>query len=424
MDALIMRSLVGFLAVGLAVGGPMPLAVAQIEVTPEIRQACEKFDPEIREIALNDVVPKLEESNKPDASPEAKAEAQGIERTATTIHRAASETVANLAVPDRAALEQTLTQRGGVTAPVAQEMAQKAQTAMQEAKAAFAAGEPLKAEAVLTSFQHECRVRYQVDPSVLGGSARDSHAMTFDRIAFGAPDVIGHATECHMAGESLRQAGVEFHGAPPSAEQARDIIAGMNVSPDEKAKMLEIAKVYEGFARDGNFAGIREMQVAAAQEAYRQATESGRTPGGTAVTPEMAKQMAAEMARNSDVVGPMIAYHDWAAANPELATAHPEYATMATARENLRTLEAAAATGTSGREVMEQMARTAGMAREIYAPTQDAPRTEMNGSSQTTFENQRTLVAQHDHNSDGHFEHFHYDTNRDGIADTVETVGS
>lgn len=385
MDHAIMRFIAGGLAVGLTLGAPgVPVAFAQVEITPEIRQACEAFEPALRDIALTEVVPKLEESTRPDASPEAKAEAQQIERTASTIHRTATETVSKMAVPDRATLEQTLTQRGGVTAPVAQEVAQKAQAAMQEAKSAFASGDPMKAEAVLKSFQEECRTRYQMDPSVLSRSSGDSRTITFDRVAFDnrTTDFIGNATECHLAGETLRQSGVEFTGAPPSAEEAKKMIEGMNVSADEKSKMLEMAKAYEGFTRDGNFAGIHEMQARAAQEAYRQVMESGVMPGGTAMTPEMAQRMATEM----HAMSPTGTYKEWAAVNPDMAAAHPEYATMATMNENMRTMEAAMAAGTPTHEVMEQMMHNETMVREYTTYTSDAPRTETSGTSVTTYE--------------------------------------
>jgi len=293
MDSLIMRTVARVLIAGLAVWGPgTPVALAQVEITPEIREACQQFEPALRDIALTEVVPKLEEAAQPDASEAAKAEATIVETAAVAIH-GASKTAAQLPTPDVATLQEALAQQAGVAAPVAQELAQRAHSAMEQCKTLLGAGDPVQAEAVLKSFQDECRT-LGIDPAVLGG-AREG-ALTFDRVAFDpAGDFARRCLEVHTASEVLQRAGVEFTGAPPDPAEVAKMIEAMNVSPEQKAEMVKMAEAYTDYCRDGNFDKMREVAMSNAREAYEQAMREGVT-----MTPEMAQRMAAEMGHTMD----------------------------------------------------------------------------------------------------------------------------
>lgn len=136
-----MRILTGGLVIGLALGGPMPLALAQVEITPEIREACQQFEPEIREIALTEIVPKLEESTRPDASPEAKAEAKVVETTAATLRETTETTKKALENPEQLAntAMETLA-KNGVPSEVAAKAGQQMRDALAKASETLKSG--------------------------------------------------------------------------------------------------------------------------------------------------------------------------------------------------------------------------------------------------------------------------------------------
>lgn len=170
----------GTLALGLALWAPgARWALAQVEITPEIREACQSFDPAIRDIALNEVLP-------------SEAELKVVETTAVAIHETGQGT-AKLEVPDAAKLQEKLT-GAGVSAQVAQDLAQRTQATLKDAQAAFAAGDPGKAGKVLEGLR-ETLQKGGVDLAALerigGGSSG------FERIAF-ARDGLGTAMEAHF----------------------------------------------------------------------------------------------------------------------------------------------------------------------------------------------------------------------------------
>ncbi|MBI3333695.1 MAG: hypothetical protein HYZ93_06365 [Candidatus Omnitrophica bacterium] len=102
--------------IGLILWGPgAPSALAQL--TPDLLERCRNeiandptIPPEVKEIALNEVLPKLEEAaDWEHASPEAQAEAQRVERVAMAIHESA--------LPSREGYEKMLTGEGGTLTP-------------------------------------------------------------------------------------------------------------------------------------------------------------------------------------------------------------------------------------------------------------------------------------------------------------------
>lgn len=216
----------GILVMGMTLwNAAIPSALAQVEITPEIRAACEQFEPGLREIALDVIVSEIV------ANPDG-PEAKGVESAAVAIHEA-HQTVADLPVSDQATLEATLTQNG-VDPAAAQALAAGAQKTLTEMKAAFSGGDPVKADALAKAFQAECQTR-GVDPSVFGTGRGETGGMTFDSI-LGGRDVTDVALKVHFetaVQEALRGVGPEGAGV---AAQMREVMASMvasGVNPSE-----------------------------------------------------------------------------------------------------------------------------------------------------------------------------------------------
>jgi hypothetical protein len=212
----------------------------------------------------------------PDASPEVKAEVQAVEVSVEQVHNAAT-TAAQLLVPEATELQTVLTQTAGVAAPVAQELALRAQATFTEAQAAFAAYDPVRAEATLKAFQDECRTR-GVDPSAFLGGGGEQGGLDFTRIACDPRgDFIGSAVECHIVVENYREiagqlgGGFEMEGMLMDRGKMLEQIQGMNVSEEDRTKMLETFHACDAYVREGNFAGVREVMEAKARDAYEHA---------------------------------------------------------------------------------------------------------------------------------------------------------
>lgn len=369
MNGMILRSVAVFLMVGLAFWGPaIPSVFAQLEITPEIRAACEQFEPGIREIALTEIVPEIE------ANPEGQ-EARTVEASAATIHEA-NQTVADLQVPDQATLEATLTQNTGVDPAVAKALAADAQKTLTEMKAAFSAGDPIKADALAKAFQAECQAR-GVDPSAFG-AGKEAGGMTSDRFLAGR-DVMETALKAHFetALREVFQSGME--GAAP---------AGMR-------EMMEQMRV----------AGINPSEVM-----HGGAGEMGAPPKEVLDAMSTTDKAMFEAWKSGDTATLETAYRESAMkAGMEAGMSHEAMQREMGQMEFYREMEA--------RMTPDQRET---MMREVVS------RSESSGFSETTFVQQgggggggvpgRVLVEEHDHNIDGNKEHKHFS---DGAVETA-----
>ncbi len=290
MDGMLKRILAGVVVLGLALWGPgLPLALAQVEVNwhdPGLEATCQaefaSYEPALASECTR-IFENCQTADLPDALPGVQAEAQAVEVSIEQVHNA-SVTAAQLPAPAATELQAVLTQTAGVAAPVAQELALRAQATFAEAKAAFASYDPIKAEAVLKSFQDECRTR-GVDPSAFMGGRGEQGGLDFTRIACDPKgDFIGGAYECYTVIETYRDLAGTVGGNFDINEGMMDRgkmleqIQSMNVSDEERAKMLETFRACDVYVREGNFAGVREILEAKAREAYEHALEQRMTP--------------------------------------------------------------------------------------------------------------------------------------------------
>lgn len=135
MNGMIYRTVAMSVVLGLALWGPgVPLVLAQVEITPEIREACQQFEPELRDIALNEIVPAIE------AEPEG-TEAKVVETAAVAIAEATQATQDVLANPE-AVVNSTVAalRSNGVPADVATGVQTQLQDALSKASAALNSG--------------------------------------------------------------------------------------------------------------------------------------------------------------------------------------------------------------------------------------------------------------------------------------------
>ena len=422
MDGMRMRTIASLLVLGLALWGPgMPLALAQVEVNwdttaPECRAAFQELNATDPALAAecNRILEACETAalNPETASSEAKAEAAVVTGEIETTVKSL-QTVANLETIPADKLQATLTLTRGVDPTVAATIAQEHTKLLERAKAACATGQVGDVEGIVRQVQ-ELYAKAGIDAkSVLDRATRDYGSMSFEMvvarsfegpIGLGAPDFVGGgltaARECYVTCDTLKGAGLyDGTGAPPSLEQARAMIEGMNVSADEKAKMVEMAKAYEGFCQEGNFDKIREIQVAAARESYEKML--AEHPG--MMTPEMARMMETYHG------GPMTMGMERYAQGPmpmDMATMGGTF-----------TPEMMAAMG-GGMEHYGSM--SSGTMADATANTSDItyrdPTVVVQSDAKQDLQADKvleTLVAVHDHNGDGMPDEWHY-TNSDG----------
>lgn len=352
MKSRMKRVLAGLLVLGITLWGPgIPLGFAQVEVDwnkaePECRAAFEELrtlDPVLAAECTRILDTSVEVYKNPEAaSPEAKAEAATVVGEVETIDKSL-KTVANFETVKPDLLQTKLTQTAGVDPKLAAEIAKQHTELLEKAKAACATGQVFDAERMVAQVQ-ELYTKAGIDAkAVLDGMNRDHGVLSFERVVvgsfegpvggLGAPDFVGGginvARECYVTCDLLQRGGFDFQGgAPPSIEQMQKTIDGMNVSTEEKAKMIEMAKAYEGFCREGNFAAIAEIQRENAIQAYKEWQESGGVmPSGTVMTPEMVQMMehgAMGTAMTPELAAAMAAEHG-VVFTPEMAAMAEHY---------------------------------------------------------------------------------------------------
>lgn len=360
MDGIIMRSLAGVLAVGLTMWGPMPLALAQVEITQEVRQACERFDPEIRDIALTEVVPKLEESNRADASPEAKAEAKIVEKTATVIRETTETTKKAVENPEVMAKNaREVLAKSGVPTEVAGKVEQQMKDAFTKARDTLSRGGTLDDAAkyfeAAKSAMSECSgyMGGKDFKEALAGTGPtgidrgEYRAMEFMGAVMDpkARDTMEAAMKAHFEG-AIREGGSSIGTMKDMMEKMatcginpREIQIGgrgefHGPSPEAIAAMSPNEKVMFDAWKSGD---MDKMMAQAKTDAYKAGIEAGVSP----------EAMARELSHMTDMM---------------------------------------TVGGTSYRDATTSGGTMETMYREYTSPTQDAPRTETSGTTVTTYE--------------------------------------
>ncbi|MBI4227407.1 MAG: hypothetical protein HY600_03915 [Candidatus Omnitrophica bacterium] len=306
-----MRILTGALVVGLALSGPMPMALAQVEITPEIREACQQFEPEIREIALTEIVPKLEESTRPDASPEAQAEAKVVETTVTAIRDTTETAMRALANPEAVAKQASETLvKNGVPTEVATKAAAQMRDAMAKVNETLARGGTLDDAA---KYLETCKAAMSECSSYLGGKdmkemfatagtteGTGSRSMEFVGAVTDpkARDMMEAAMKAHFEGtikDAMFRGGTDTMGPSPEAMRTameqmaacginpRDVMEGTfrgpgefhGPSPEAMAKMSSSEKVMFDAWKSGD---MDKLMAQAKTDAYKAGIEAGVTP--------------------------------------------------------------------------------------------------------------------------------------------------
>lgn len=349
MDNGILRFIAGGLAVGLTLCGPgTPAVFAQVEITPEIREACQQFEPELREIALTEVVPKLEESARPDASPEAKAEAEVVETTATAIHEATETTKQTLSDPEAVARQavETLAKSG-----VPPEVASKVEAQMREALA-------------------------RVSETLRGGGTLDDAAKYFES----CQRAIGECSP-YLGGRDIKEVLTAGSVGGPDRSEIRSLeFLGSVADPTQRDL---VGGCLEAHYREVMLGGGMETLGAPPVEMFREMQLCGVNPvevfrGGhelPAIDPRAIEHMSPEEKAMFDA---------WQ--KGDLATIETHMRDMA--------VKAGLEHGMSPETIAHEIATMEAFYREgTTTPTSDAPRTETSGTSVTTFEN---------HYADGH----------------------
>ena len=381
--AFIRRVLVGLLVVGMGLcNSALPMALAQVEITPEVREACQQFAPEIRDIAVSEILPAIE------AEPEGQ-EAKRVETTAVAIHETTETTKQALANPEvLAAGTVAALKENGVPANVAATVEAQMKDALTKAREALQTGGSLEDA---SKYFEVCQRAMADCQGYLGGKDFKeifaAGGAGFDRPEMGAfagvvfdpsqRDTFEAAMKAHFEttfNEAALRGGTEGFG--PSPEMMRGMMEQM------AAAGINPSEVFHGGA--GEFMGPSKEVLDAMtpeQRAGYEAWKSGDFTALEAMQTEAAMKMGMEAGMTPEAMAQEITH-------------------------------------------MQEMATMETMYKEMVVMD---PRTESSGSSTTTFETSysgsaRTLTAAHDHNADGTSDEWHYDTNGDGIADMASPV--
>ena len=343
MDNVIMRTVARVLIAGLAVWGPgTPVALAQVEITPEIREACQQFEPALRDIALTEVVPKLEEAAQPDASEAAKAEATIVETAAVAIREATETAKKALENPEQVAKTaiETLA-KSGVPPEVATRVEQQMRDALAKASETLKGGGGLEEAA---KYFESCKTAMAECSNYLGGKEiREVLAAAgpagLDRGEFRSLEFVGTVVDPGTRDviEGCIKAHFEatFREAGSSPEMMKDMMEKMMATGLNPREMQ--------LGGPGEFHGPSPEAIAAMSPGEKQMFEAWKSG-------DMDKLMEAHM---TDAMKAGIEH------------------------------------GMSPESIAHEMATMEAMYREVgtHTPTSDAPRTESSGFSETQFEN-------------------------------------
>lgn len=382
----IRKGVAGVLVMGMALwNAAIPAALAQVEITPEIREACQGFEPGLREIALNEIVPAIE------AEPEG-SEARVVETTAVAIHEATVTAQEALVNPDAVATETVAAlAANGVPSDVAASVEAQLKDALTKARDALAKGGTLEDA---SKYFETCQKAMADCSGYLGG--KDFKEIFAAGAGFDRPEL---STFCGAVFDPSQRDGFQ-------AVMEAHFAASMQEMMTQGGGME--AGAMRGMMEQMAAAGINPAEVMA----HGGGEFHGPSPEAmAAMTPE---QRAGYEAWKSGDVAKMqeMAMHDSKAAmekygmSPEMVA--KEMATMEAHMKEMAT--------------MDPRSETSGSVETTFATQGVTGSTAPTPSSGTT----EVLVASHDHApppvGDGINDEFHYDTNGDGIADHAHSV--
>jgi ElaB/YqjD/DUF883 family membrane-anchored ribosome-binding protein len=308
MSGMLLRTIAVILVLGLGVWGPaVPSALAQVEITPAVREACEGFEPGLREIALNEIVPAIE------AEPEG-SEARVVETTAVAIAETTQTVTELLSDPDQVATQTvTALKDNGVPANVASGVERQLKDALAKAHETLAKGGTLE-EA--SKYFESCQKAMADCQGYLGGKdfkeIFTAGGVGFDRPELGAfcgtvfdpsqRDAFQATLEGHFAA-SFQEAALRgpTEGPVLSGEMMRgmmeqmmacgvnpaDVMRDISAPPKEVLDAMSGAEktMFEAWQR-GDFAALEAMHVEAAMRAGMEA----------GMSPEMMGELSSHMA--------------------------------------------------------------------------------------------------------------------------------
>lgn len=370
MNAIILRGMTWAVVLGLALSGPgLPVAWAQIEITPEIREAVQQFGPELREIALTEIVPAIE------AEPEG-PEATVVETTAAAIHEVTETTkqalTNHVSITDTTVAALTA---NGVPAEVAATVETQLKDALAKASSELAKGGTL---ADAEKYFQDCKNALEMCKTYVGGDfekvfgslegQREFGVGMLERIATTESNVnMADACMKEYFAQELTEAAFRT-GGPEGGLPPREVLEQM------AACGINPAEVFHGdFERYGP-----------SPEALASMSDHDKVMYETWKSGDMAKMQE-------------FAMHDSRVAMEQYGMTTEQVASMETHMMEMATMEATY--------------------REATTSTSDTPRTESAGTAEATHTT-NSITATHDHNSDGHFEHIHYS---DGTTATTGT---
>ncbi|MBI1952687.1 MAG: hypothetical protein HYS41_01000 [Candidatus Omnitrophica bacterium] len=361
-----MKGFAWALILGLAFFSPgMPSALAQLEV--EVIHSCREIiandptlEPEVREIALNEVVPKIEAAvtEQESASPEARAELQIVEKTAAVIHDTTETTKKALENPEavtRGTVE-ALT-KSGVPAEVAGRVEIQMRDALAKAKETLKAGGTVED---VSKYFETCKAAMAEASGYLGDkNLREVFAGRVGsdvRVGGDNPEIrfVGRVIDPTQQVDTVRAAISAHFESSFQEAMARTATEGFAGPPREMMEKMMAAGINP---REVMSAGSREM-MGPPKEVLE------------AMTPEQRAAMETQMREMGT----------------QMETQYREIAGTTT-------------------EAVYKEAYT--IENQNYDNTQ-----QVNQQNQT-----EVLVVSHDHNNDGLMDEFHYDVNADGIAD-------
>ncbi len=298
MKGVFLRILAWALILGLGLwDSGVPLTWAQLEITPEIRQACEQFSPELREVALNEIVPAIESNPE---GPEAKT----VETTAVAIAEAtqtAKQAVENPDAVTKGAMEALAA--NGVPAEVVAKVEAQMREALVKVKETFAKGGSLED---VSKYFETCQKAMGECSAYLGGKdvrevfaaaggpTGTERAGEFRSIEFlgsvvdpAQKDIIGGCLEAHFREVALRGGGPETLGAPSPEVMEKMMASGVSMEAVfrgmegqiPEAQMREMAAQMETHMKEmGAMMEAQYKEMGAAMEVqYREVLEKIRT---------------------------------------------------------------------------------------------------------------------------------------------------
>lgn len=268
----IMRMLAGILTVGFTLWNPgMPLALAALDAAT-LEQCRETIandpvlNPEIREVALAEIVPKLEESVKPEAPPESVREAQIVETTAEAIHQtteAAKEALRNPDAVTKTAVEALV--KSGVSQDKVAGIETQMKQALTQAKDVLNSGGSMADAAkyfeacknvMSEQLKGDTTVNFREAFASMGGTGGGERFRSMEVLGAAMDHGMEAAMKAHFEG-SFREATMRSMGAEggPSPEVMREMMAKATACGFDPKDIVQGAFEHYGTPGGGEFRG-------------------------------------------------------------------------------------------------------------------------------------------------------------------------